>query len=518
MKKTGKLTGKVFTSLFILTLLVFFVSCGGGSGSSGDDDGNGGNGSESTVVSGVVRDENGLPVSDAKVEAISTGTVTARNTKTTFEATTDEDGTFSIEDITLENFHLQVSKSGRNTVVISGFSSGGTYGTLSITQGEGSQTISFELPSPITLSVTSSRGSASLSWTQSQSSNFSSYAVMRSTSSGVTALDDQVGKFTNASSNSMTDRNLTAGTWYYRVFQVIDTESGEFMLGSNQESLEIDSSVCFPSRISIMMLKTLPVPGTGGLEHQSRFVVTTTDIRDTIPAGMDVTVDSALFSAIQTARYSQMSYKNVEHYYYGNPAYYLGEINMPGEWDSKYFVTKDDFSADEVIGTHSIDINGETVNFGQIDDAMPNNKVYGVSISRNRDDQLQVSWSMVEDGSTFSGGEGSYGWKYLVKVMYAGQYAGGDDPDYQWEKYWSNVCIKDCNFVEICSRLENMPQVSDNTVTIPDGIFDSGDSVKVSVYAISSNESNTTADSGVDGYAKSYLYWLYRGGASLEIP
>ncbi len=102
---------------------------------------------------------------------------------------------------------------------------------------------------------------------------------------------------------------------------------------------------------------------------------------------------------------------------------------------------------------------------------MPQSAIFNPQLTRNSDGNIDLSWSMVQDGSSFSGGSGGYGWKYLVKVMYEGAYAGGTDPNYQFEKFWSNICIRDKGFNQVCELTRNMPLDNGNKVVIPDGIF-----------------------------------------------
>ena len=471
----------------------------------------------STEVSGFVEDENGLPIAGSMVSVIEKGNVGAGNFKA-YEASTDSDGKFTIADIPYNSFSLQVSMTGRKTIKADGFTKAGTYDALSFTQLSGSGDTTVSMPPPIILSGVKSGSNINLSWTGSSASGFKSYVVMRSDSPKVNVLDNNVGKFTNIATTSMTDKNLTQGTFYYRVFQLMNSQDGALIkVGSNEESIGLNFEECFPSRLSMLMMKTIP-KSDGGYQNQAWYVVTTTDISGIIPTGLGVFVSSPLFTQATAAQYAKMGYKKIKNYYYDYPAHSLGEINMPGEWESKYYVPKDDFAADDRIGSHKIRIGNEIVDFGEFTTGVPQSKIYYPQLSRNSDGNLEVSWGMIQDGTVFSGGAGNYGWKYLVKVMEEGVYAGGNDPDYQYENYWSNMCIRDIGFNRICEVAANMPDISGNRVSVPDGIFTTGSTVTISVYAISTKDSYNNASSGVSGYGKSYMYWLYMGGGSYTVP
>ncbi|MCD4782737.1 MAG: carboxypeptidase-like regulatory domain-containing protein [Candidatus Eremiobacteraeota bacterium] len=537
--------GKLFTGTAILVFMAFLIfsayvsGCGGGGG------GGGGGGtpvsptptqtvspttSPTTTpspspsptgtpgpgnnVSGYVRDENGLPIQGATVGAVQKGLTFIDRLDRNYEATTDANGQFSVGDIPYSSFSMQVEKSGRKTVNVDGFTSTGEYEALSLTQPAGSGEVNVTLPSPVTLSASVSGSDANLSWSGGQSENFVSYMVMRSKSSGVNILSNNAGKFTSYSTTSMTDKNLSQGICYYRVFEIINSDGGHLAVGSNEVSVNMSASDAFPDNIAMLMMKTLPAAG-GGYEHQARYVVTTTDISGIIPQGKTVMIVSPFFAQSMQAQYAVMGYKKVKHYYYGNPAHYLGEIGMPGEWESKYFVSKDDFAADERIGTHRISIDGSIVGFGNLTTAQPESKILNPQVSLNADGDIELTWNMVQDGASFSGGAGSYGWKYFIKVM---QEAGAGDSTYQYEKFWSNICIRDIGFNRICEVSANIPQVTNNKVVIPGGIFESGTAVKVSLYAISTSETTSSPTTGADGYGKSFMYWLYQGGSALNIP
>lgn len=470
-----------------------------------------------TEVSGFIEDENGFPIAGSTVTIVEKGSEEQADFRA-YEASTNSEGKFTISSIPYESFSLQVSKSGRKTIKADGFTKSGTYDALSFTQLSGSGDTTVNLPPPIILSGAKSGSDIKLSWTGSSASNFRSYVVMRSNSPKVNILSNNVGKFTNVATKSMTDKNLTEGTFYYRVFQLMNSQDGALIrIGSNEESFGLNFEECFPSKLGMLMMKTIP-KADGGYQHQAWYVVTTTDISGIIPYGMGVFVSSPLFTQAQTAQYAKMGYKKVKNYYYDCPAYSLGEISNPGEWESKYYVPKDDFAAADRIGSHKIRISDEVVDFGEFTTGMPQSKIYYPQLTRNSDGTLKVSWGMIQDGTPFTGGAGNYGWKYLVKVMEEGVYAGGNDPDYQYENYWSNICIKDIGFNRICEVAANMPDISGNSVTVPDGIFTTGSTVTISVYAISTKDSYNMPSSGVSGYGKSYMYWLYMGGGSYTVP
>jgi len=530
MKKGRSISSMaLFLLLFTLLITAYMVGCGGSSGGDGDPvvsptvSPTTSPTTSPTVspspsptlkkVSGMVRDKNGLPIQGSKATAVQKG---QNGIIKAFEATTDTNGQFTINDITYSSFDLKIEKSGRKTVTVEGFGATGSYDALSITQPLGSGDTTIALPTPAVLSASASGSDAVLSWTQSSNSSFVSYMVMRASSPGVNNLSNNVGKFTDSSITSMTDRNLPSGTSYFRVFQMIATADSALGVASNEVSVTIGSEQAFPPNITMLMMKTLPASG-GAVEHQARYVVTTNDIGGIIPSGKNITITSPLFVQAVKAQYAVMGYKKVKNYYYGNRALYLGEIRMPGEWESKYYVSKNDFAADDRIGTHTIAINNQDIDFA-LTTGMPNSKILNPQLSRNADGDLEVSWNMLEDGSPFTGGAGKYGWKYLVKVMYEGVYAGGNDPDYQFEKFWSNICIRDIGFNRICEVAVNMPQDAGNKMVIPDGIFDKETTVKISLYAISTTETATSPDSGVSGYGKAYMYWLYMGGTSVVVP
>ena len=119
------------------------------------------------------------------------------------------------------------------------------------------------------------------------------------------------------------------------------------------------------------------------------------------------------------------------------------------------------------------------------------------------------------------GGPGKYGWKYLIKILYPGIYMSGDDPDFEAEKAWTNFDIFDkelnIGFSRVCEVAANMPQDM-SSVKVPEGIFAPGDTVHVLVYAISTTESFVSSDSGIPGYGKAFMYWLFNYTVMVKVP
>jgi hypothetical protein len=464
-------------------------------------------------VSGTVIDESGSPVAGVKVSALEKSPVSSK----AFETTTDSGGVFTITGINYSSFSLNFSLSGKKTVQVENLGNSTDYDNICIIQPAGSGTASISVPGIIQLSAVRSGSNAVLSWTAPSSSDFSYYTIMRSGSAGVNMLSCNVGKITGASTKTMTDKNLAAGVWYYRAYYVSGSSGAKLMLASNETAVTMPSENAFPSKIAMLMLKTLPAEG-GGYDNQARYVATTTDIYGLIPQGINVGVSSPLFDSTQKAQYALTPYKKIKNYYYGNPGICLGETKMPGEWESKYYVSKDSYASDACIGSHRMGIDGQAVTLADITTAQPSSKIVTPSIIKNADGSLEISWKMFQDGTSFSGGAGNYGWKYLVKVMYEGAYSGGTDPTYQYEKYWSNTCIKDMGFHRICEVVVNMPQDEGNKVTIPAGVFSTGNQLQVAIYAISTTQTAVNPVSGASGYGKAYMYWLYYGGSTLTVP
>jgi hypothetical protein len=321
----------------------------------------------------------------------------------------------------------------------------------------------------------------------------------------------------------MTDGNLPAGIMYYRVYTDIETEDGHFMAGSNVVSVDVPASDAMPEAQAFIMMKTGQDKDLGMI-NTAYIVVAPTDISADIGTGKQITITSPLLDGqSQKAMYigkSMTNYKGNKNYYYGYPATYLGETRKLDEWDTKYAVTAKGWEADKRVGKHLFDIDGEQVSF-EFDKPMPDSRVEDVKLARDAGGVLTVSWKVIEDGVPIDGGAGKYGWKYLIKVLYAGVYASGTDPDFEAEKMWSNYDIfdKDLNigFSRVCEVAANMPQ-DVSSVSIPEGIFSPGDTVHVLVYAISTDESFISPDSGAAGYGKAYMYWLFNYKVMVPVP
>ena len=476
----------------------------------GDDDTGG-----ETHVSGVVRDEDGLPSPDTEVEVWLEGEGAPAAT-----VGVDDQGRFEASPIPeLHDFALHLVGSGRRTVLVAGLVGGEE---LSLTHPAGDGEVAVTVPPLLTLHQDTLGADVTLEWTASEQPEFSAYRLMSANLGGTTILDTNVATILDPGVTSVVDPNLVQGTWFYRVFHEIDSPAGPVSVGSNVRRVDMDPDDAFPERLALVMLKTTALGGANFV-NQARYAVATTSGSGVIPPGLETEVSSPLLPEPEPLAYisPQMTdYRDVEQYYYGDPAVACGRTRKIDEWDAKYAAAVDDFDDLAVVGEHRIAVGGEPIVFEPLPDGMPANRLFGVELVRD-EGQLRVVWSMFEDGQPFDGGAGEYSWKYLAKIKYAGEYAGGDDPDYEWERFWSSWCLRDVGrdlgFNRVVELALNMPQNHDQ-IDVPDGIFAPGDEVTVALYAIATADASNLADSGVEGYGAASMYWLYAARDEVIVP
>ena len=465
-------------------------------------------------VAGVLRQESGLPLADATLTAVELASDDEGPS-----TTSDADGRFVLDGIGFEQFGLRLSATDRWTVVVTGFA-GDEEVSLTLPEGDGEAVV--PLPAAPDLVAVASEADVELSWNPSDQGDFARFVVVSSDQPGVSVLHTHVGDLRAFDATSMTDRNMTAGSWTYRVFHELDTDAGRVARGSDEVTVEIAAADAFPDRLAFRILKTIPLGGPD-FQNQARWVVTTTSISDNIGSGMSNEVTSPLLDDPTSLTYlSPMltAYEGVEHYFHGDPAVYVGETRKLDEWDAKYAAALDDFEDDAVIGTTSISIDGESMSFPERTEGLSANRLYGVELNRDGDGRLEISWSMMQDGAPFDGGAGAYGWRYLAKVGRVGPW-GAEGDGFEWEVFWSNWCLndvgRDIGFNRVVDLAGNMPQ-DEASILVPDDVFDTGDTVSILLYAISTTDSTSSPDSGVDGYGMADMYWLFAYRTATTVP
>ena len=485
--------------------------------SSGDDDDaadDDDSGQATVSTAGFVRDENGLPLADVSVTAVDI--VSAADGPST---TSGPDGRYILDDVPFVGFSLRLEAADRWTLEATGFA-GDEEASLTLPLGDDTATV--QLPAASGLTAVASGADVELSWTPSDLDGFTRFVVVSSDQPDVSILDTHVGDLRGFDATAMTDRNMVAGSWSYRVFHEVQTEAGPMAIGSDVATVTIDAAAAFPDRLAFRILKTIPLGGPD-FQNQARWVVTTTSISDNIGPGMSHEVTSPLLDDVTPLNFiSPMAtaYEGVEHYFHGDPAVYVGETRKIDEWDAKYAAALDDWADDAVIGTASISIDGSPMSFPERTEALPGNRLYGVDLVRNGDGRLEITWSMTQDGAAFAGGPGAYGWKYLAKVAKVGPW-GAEGDGYEWEVFWSNWCLddvgRDMGFNRVVDLAPNMAQ-DEASILLPDGVFDVGDPVTILVYAISTTDSVSSPSSGVDGYGMADMYWLFAYRTAITVP
>jgi hypothetical protein len=92
------------------------------------------------------------------------------------------------------------------------------------------------IPAALTLASEDQASGARLSWNTSDATNFYSYRIFRATSPGVTVNANLVAEIRNMGTTSFTDMASSGGTYYYRVYNVVASGSGQSASGSNEVS------------------------------------------------------------------------------------------------------------------------------------------------------------------------------------------------------------------------------------------------------------------------------------------
>ena len=415
------------------------------------------------------------------------------------EVFTDARGYFVFAEVPEVPFELRVTADGRQRLDVTGLLGGDT---VALTQPWDEGIVALALPAAPVLQATLRAPHLELQWTVDDPAPVD-LLVMRSRSPRVGLLDANVGQPAPAAT-TLTDPNLPAGTWYYRLLAAYDLPGGRHWVGSNVVEVTVDPAQAFPERLALLMNKVAPdSEQPGAVENVATYVVATADIAAVIPAGLQVAVNSPLTGGQpRAAAYigpEQTAYRGNEHYYWGNPPVYGGPSRKIDEWDAKYAVNLTGYERAAQEGEHRIAIGGTPVRF-QLP-AAPDSRIENITLAREDDGQIHIRWQMTEDGQALAGGAGSHGWRYLAKVLQPGRHAGNEAAPYEAERFWSSYCLRDdganIGFNRVVELASNMPAAQDSII-LPPGIFPTGSPVIVMLYAIATADSSNEADSGLE--------------------
>lgn len=492
--------------ILLLSVSLFCLFGCGGSGGGGTSSGGGGT-PAAAGITGIVTGTDGMPVSAAICKL---GLVGSEMASQVPDQTTDSLGRFTFSNLsTGVTYQLRVSKAGKYTMILDMLvSDSNANPNVSIPQPDGSGEINLTPPAAITLNapVVGSNGSISLSWTQSQASNFSYYRIMRSQTSPVNSLSAQVGVFNVASTVSMTDGPLSQGTYYYRVYQVVTIENvGELSVGSNEVSCVVSGSAALPDYNALVILSNYT--DDTGTANQGLCTLEPSSIAGTIASNLSVTLTTPFMTT--SIPFGTNNWTTTNNYFFGNPITYVGQI-------TDYFDSKPDIGAyfgegpisGSITGKYTMNINGTDLEIADIPWSMPNNQMTDISLSKNPDNTLNIGWTLLENGTPVQGPGSTFDWRYLVRV-YAG--TGQTTNETGWcSSDTRNLSIRDFNGA--ISTIRNLPTQASNQATVPAGIFAPGTPINIRVvaFATASSYNSYSPTSAIPNHGRGYAYVVER--------